>query len=113
MKIVSLLCALLVFTGGFSVSAFAQPETQRVNRLEGRVTSLEQKIAKIGGDQAPALFLFGAFCALWAQNTGRSGWLWFFLGFVFSFIAVLVVLAKNSNDVDRRRAAAARAARAT
>jgi hypothetical protein len=44
------------------------------------------------------LFLFGAFCALWAQNTNRNAWLWFFLGLVFSFITVIVLLVKNSND---------------
>ena len=42
--------------------------------------------------------LFGAFCALWAQNTGRNAWLWFFLGLFFSVITVIVLLAKNAND---------------
>jgi hypothetical protein len=51
-----------------------------------------------------ALFLFGAFCALWAQNTGRNAWLWFFLGLLFSVITVLVLLYKNSNDRATARA---------
>jgi hypothetical protein len=55
-------------------------------------------------DDGVALFLFGAFCALWAQSTGRNAWLWFFLGLFFSVITVLVLLAKNSND--KKRAAA-------
>jgi len=49
------------------------------------------------------LFLFGAFCALWAQNTNRNAWLWFFFGLIFSVITVLVLLAKNSGDLKRRR----------
>jgi hypothetical protein len=43
--------------------------------------------------------LFGAFCALWAQNTGRRPLLWFILGVLFSVIAVLVLLYKNSEDI--------------
>lgn len=31
-------------------------------------------------------------CVLWAQDTGRSAWLWFFLGLLFSVITVLVLL---------------------
>ena len=43
-------------------------------------------------------FLFGIFCAYWAQTTKRSAWLWFFLGLFFAPIAGLVLLYKNSND---------------
>ncbi len=46
-------------------------------------------------------FLFGAFCALWAQNTGRNPWLWFFLGLFFSVITATVLLAKNARDKKR------------
>lgn len=41
-------------------------------------------------------FLFGIFCAYWAQTTKRSSWLWFFLGLFFAPIAGLVLLYKNS-----------------
>lgn len=41
-------------------------------------------------------FLFGIFCAQWAQNTGRSAWLWFFLGFLFAPITGVVLLLKNA-----------------
>ncbi|MCH7796902.1 MAG: hypothetical protein IID28_00465 [Planctomycetes bacterium] len=44
------------------------------------------------------IFLFGAFCALWAQNTGRNAWLWFFIGVFFNFVTVLVLLSKNSSS---------------
>jgi hypothetical protein len=49
------------------------------------------------------LFFFAVFCALWAQNTGRSAWLWFFLGLFFHIITALVLLTKNSNDKFERR----------
>lgn len=102
MKRIYLLLMLAVLLSG---SAFAQSEPQRVIQLERRVSTLEKKIRQVGG-QGLVLFLFGAVCALWAQNSGRSGWLWFFLGLFFSVITVLVLLAKNSGDIDRRRMAA-------
>lgn len=86
-------------------TALAQSDPQRVDRLEHRVSSVEDKLRQVG-DQGLVLILFSACCALWAQNTGRSGWLWFFLGFFFSIITVLVLLYKNSGDIDRRRRAA-------
>ena len=42
------------------------------------------------------LFLFGIFCAYWAQTTGRNAWLWFFLGLCFAPITGLVLLYKNA-----------------
>jgi hypothetical protein len=78
----------MLFVAG---SAIAQQES-----LESRVSKVERQV----NDRSAgiALFLFGAFCALWAQNTGRSAWLWFFLGLLFSIFAVIVLLAKNSSD---------------
>jgi hypothetical protein len=46
--------------------------------------------------------LFGAFCALWAQNTGRNAWLWFFLGLVFHVFAIGVLLYRNAEAGGRR-----------
>jgi len=43
-------------------------------------------------------FLFGLFCAYWAQETNRSAWLWFFLGALFAPITGIVLLDKNSRD---------------
>jgi hypothetical protein len=74
----------------------AQPDSQRIAYLESRVSSLEGRIQS--ADAGVAIYLFGAFCALWAQNTGRNPWLWFFLGLFFSVITVLVLLKKNSDD---------------
>ena len=74
-----------------------QPGQGQLQRLEERVTSLEaglNDVASGGG----MVFLFGAFCALWAQGSGRSAWLWFFLGVFFNVITVVVLLAKSSGD---------------
>lgn len=60
-------------------------------------------LATSAGGGATA-FLFGAFCALWAQNTGRNPWLWFFLGLFFSVITAIVLLAKNARDRKRTMA---------
>lgn len=43
-------------------------------------------------------FLFGIFCAYWAQTTDRNPWLWFFLGFFFAPIAGLILLNENSKN---------------
>ncbi len=44
-------------------------------------------------------FLFGIFCAYWAQTTKRSPWAWFFLGLLFGPITGVVLLHKNSKDL--------------
>jgi len=75
---------------------------RRVGELQSRIASIPTPIQSHGSDGA-AMFLFGAFCALWAQNTNRNAWLWFFLGLFFSVITVLVLLAKNSEDLQRHR----------
>jgi hypothetical protein len=48
-------------------------------------------------------FLFGIFCAYWAQTTRRNAWLWFFLGLFLAPIAGLIILYKNSNDLDEKQ----------
>lgn len=83
------------------MGATAQEATKsvedRVTQLESRVAWLDYKVRSYSGEGI-VLFLFGAFCALWAQNTGRRPWLWFFLGLFFSVITVVVLLVKNSNE---------------
>ena len=91
------LAGILSFLVAIPALAAYQP------RIEERVEALEQEISQL---RDPALiavdgavvFLFGAFCALWAQRTKRNAWLWFFLGLFFNGITVLVLLYKNSKD---------------
>lgn len=78
--------------------------------IDARIQALENRVAREESslqDKASAgfvVFLYGVFCALWRQNTGRNAWLWFILGVLFSFITVLFLLAKNSEDRKRHRA---------
>ena len=73
-----------------------QDLTQRVDQLTSRVDRMDSRVDR--GASGAVLFLFGAFCALWAQNTKRSALVWFFLGVIFNVITVLVLLAKNADD---------------
>jgi hypothetical protein len=43
-------------------------------------------------------FLFGIFCAYWAQTTQRNPWLWFFLGWLFAPITGIVLMYKNTKE---------------
>jgi hypothetical protein len=54
----------------------------------------------LGQPAAPAavIILYGTFCALWAQNTRRNAWLWFFLGVVFNVLTLAILLYKNAED---------------
>lgn len=99
-------------------SPLTLPAQEGSPRTEMRIRDLEDKVAQLESAAArpiPAppkdntvpgagsiLFLFGAFCALWAQNTRRNPWLWFFLGLIFNIITVLVLLVKNAGDRNRR-----------
>ena len=94
----------------------AQGEHPELERLRGDLTRLEMDVhvledqedetvsklrKSLSGSRKTGiiLFLFGGFCALWAQNTGRNAWLWFFVGFFLSIVAVLFLLSKNSQDI--------------
>ncbi|MHC4686906.1 MAG: hypothetical protein ACYTEW_21735 [Planctomycetota bacterium] len=46
-------------------------------------------------------FLFGIFCAYWAQTTNRNPWLWFFLGFFFAPITGLILLHENAKKASK------------
>lgn len=75
---------------------------ERVHGLETEVRSVREKS---DDDKALliAVFACGALCALWAQNTGRSAWLWFLLGCGFNVFTLLVLLTKNANDRFEKR----------
>jgi len=82
---------LLIFDALSPMRVSALPDLdQRVSRLEHEVASNE--------GVGVAVFVCAAFLALWAQNTGRNAWLWFFLGLFFSVIVIFVMLYKNSDD---------------
>lgn len=103
----SVILMMLALLGAGPV--WGKAEAQRFDQLETRVSQTESRLSRLehqirqNATQGLEILLFGVVCALWAQNTGRSGWLWFFLGMMFSFLTVLVLLWKNSNDIDRRR----------
>ena len=87
-------------------TALSQPSSQsQLDDLENRVTRIESTIDDLAS-AGFVIFLFGAFCALWAQNSGRNAWLWFFLGAFFSIVTVLVLLSKNSADRNDSRTSA-------
>jgi FtsZ-binding cell division protein ZapB len=67
----------------------------QVNQLQNQVGYFDSQLSN-KPEVGLVLFLFGTVCALWAQNTRRNPWLWFFLGFFFHVITVLFVLSKNS-----------------
>ena len=92
-----LLAVLVLQVTALASDSSAQADHDRIVQLEQRASNLEREMRN-AGDTGLVLMLFGAFCALWAQNTGRSPWLWFFLGAFFSAITVVVLLVKNSDD---------------
>ncbi len=91
---------------------------RRMEELENRITTIENRVAHLPttivsrGSDGAVLFLYGCFCALWAHNTNRNPWAWFFLGLFFSVITAIVLLALNSDDRKRRGRAAEKIARA-
>ena len=108
-SVISSRCAVLVsiILVTFTMCSHAQDDRSDLDRLERQVQTLEINVRQLertqGGliddSSGPALaFLFGVFCALWAQNSGRNSWLWFFLGLIFTVITVLFLLWKNGDD---------------
>jgi hypothetical protein len=94
---------LLVLSATALISQDSAPAIEaRLSRLEQRFDSLDNMRAGAAGGCGLSV-LFGAFCALWAQNTRRSAILWFLLGAIFSIITVLVLLYKNSQDLARSK----------
>ena len=102
--------ALVVFAFALQTAAVpdarlsAQTDAAQDSSATLTVDGLDQRLQVVedrnpGGIMAFVLLLFAFFCALWAQNTSRNPWLWFFLGLVFSIITAFVVLHKNSMDL--------------
>src|SRR5688572_19814752 len=84
--------------------ATSQVDARQVSSLRREITELAAKVNDLESDLSDKantgalVFLFGAFCALWAQNSGRSPWAWFFAGAFFHVITVLVLLSRNAQD---------------
>lgn len=97
---------MMVLISPFIFQSFAlSSESEKVERLERKIKQLEYRVGRseqtlsdvdeLAKDLGPLLFLFGAFCALWAQNSRRNAWVWFFVGLIFHVFAILVLLYKN------------------
>jgi len=72
-------------------SGLAQELGQDGRQLDRRMDELEaNSLAGVG------IFVSGIFCALWAQFTRRSAWLWFFFGAFLSPVALIALLWKNA-----------------
>jgi hypothetical protein len=68
----------------------------------GKIQKIETKLSRLEkdyGDTGIGLFLAGIFCALWAQYTRRSSWLWFFFGLILAPLALIVLVSKNADDL--------------
>lgn len=84
-----------------SIEREARELESRINKLEGNDRFFSgsingQKYSFSIPSTASLGLVIGCFCALWAQNTKRNAWLWFFMGGCFAPIALFVLLAKNS-----------------
>lgn len=88
---------------------YQQTTDRKISSLQEEVRLLKTRVENMRGPANTAAagggvsFLFGVFCALWAQNTNRSAWLWFFLGLFFTAITAVVLLVKNSDDKFNRQ----------
>jgi outer membrane murein-binding lipoprotein Lpp len=109
------LAGALLLTIAVGAAAFPS-DAETIRELQARVATLEEEV-EAARDEAWAAtrqaerarsaiaerssvagglaMLFGGFCALWAQNTGRNPWLWFFLGLFLSVVAMVLVLYRN------------------
>ena len=90
------LCLLMLNVG---LSSSAQTLEERVEELERGAGRWRAVIDDVHDHGIILFFFTGIFCALWAQNTGRNAWLWFFLGVIFNFVTLLVLLYKNPKRI--------------
>jgi hypothetical protein len=60
--------------------------------------SAQQNMEKVTYSYGTSALFVGIMAALWATRTGRSGWLWFFFGWLLAPIACLVAILKNIDD---------------
>jgi cytochrome c-type biogenesis protein CcmH/NrfF len=89
-----------------TVPIHAQSVSEASANVSAQLNDLTRRVGDLEGDvkrqtTGAMVFLFGAFCALWAQNTKRDPWLWFFLGAFFNVFAVISLLIKNAEGQGR------------
>lgn len=93
-------CSVTLLAGQLPAAESPDPGLKnaqtRLDVLEEDIQDLESRLNRSMG--GAIVFLFGAFCALWALNTNRNPWLWFFAGVFFHVITVLVLLDKDARD---------------
>lgn len=78
----------------------AQTATQhQIHQFETRLHKVEKKVS----DAGMGLFVSGILCALWAQYTRRSAWLWFFFGLILAPLALICLVWKNADDLREGR----------
>ena len=77
----------------------------RVPRPAGAMWKKENKLDGKYASVGFVTFLFGIFCAYWAQTTNRNAWAWFFFGLFLAPVAGVVLLSKNSKDRRTSKAA--------
>lgn len=81
---------------------------QKAMQIEwrGQLAGLEKKLEmrnKSSEALNAAFFVSGVLCALWAQYTRRSPWVWFFFGGILAPLALLMLLWKNAEDLESGR----------
>lgn len=79
-----------------------QEEKAQWTQIIHRATDVENRTRKMV-NAVLLMFLFGAFCVIWAQNTGRNVYLWFLAGFVFTVFAILAILWLNPRQRNRKK----------
>ena len=80
-----------------------QQSSAQLRLIETRAAA-ENKLVCHVATAFVVMFLFGAFCAIWARNCQRNTILWFLSGFVFHVFAVLAILLwYNPQNRFRRR----------
>jgi hypothetical protein len=83
------------------IASLQQEQSLLRDKISYETSSMNRRIKEVE-DNAGAgigLFLSGILCALWAQYTRRSAWLWFFIGIFLAPIALVVLVWKNANGL--------------
>lgn len=76
-------------------------ELPQLDRLPNEIQQIENRLNRLERDSTIGISLFvsGILCALWAQYTRRSAWLWFFFGLILAPIALITMVWKNANGL--------------